>query len=327
MQLVLRYVRPLTFVAFAALLVSAAILAFYLSGSFSFTGLVIEIQIVQRNLHDQLVTAVRSIQNDGNTAAWALVSLSFLYGVFHAAGPGHGKVIISTYLLTQESALRRGLLLAVFSSLVQGGTAIVAVAATVAILDMSLRQARGAADNLELVSYGLVALVGLILLAGRIRKMAGRATTKHKHDHTHADDHDHHHDHSHCGHSHGPSRQELEAPLSLTSMVTMVLSIGLRPCSGGVLLLLVAYSLDLRWTGILSVMVMSLGTAITVSAIATLSVYSRSGALWLASKLPDHQSRLSTVVDWVAIAGGLIILAAGVLMFYASWTMPVHPLQ
>ncbi len=100
------------------------------SGPGLWSGIVLEIQTVQRDLHRQLAAAMQAVRAEGAAAAWALVVLSFLYGVFHAAGPGHGKVVISTYILTQESQLRRGLLLSLVSSLCQGLPAILAATAT-----------------------------------------------------------------------------------------------------------------------------------------------------------------------------------------------------
>jgi nickel/cobalt exporter len=75
------------------------------------SNVALDIQAAQRDLHRQLAAAMEAVQRQGATAAGALVVLSFLYGVFHAAGPGHGKVVISTYLMTQESQLRRGVVL------------------------------------------------------------------------------------------------------------------------------------------------------------------------------------------------------------------------
>ena len=103
--------RNLLVAAVIAVLAAGLALLFFAlpeSGPGFWSGLVLEIQTVQRDLHRQLATAMQAVQAEGAAAAWALVVLSFLYGVFHAAGPGHGKVVISTYLLTQESHLRRG---------------------------------------------------------------------------------------------------------------------------------------------------------------------------------------------------------------------------
>lgn len=297
------------------------------------SGLVLEIQTVQRDLHRQLAAAMQAVQAEGAAAATALVVLSFLYGVFHAAGPGHGKVVISTYILTQESQLRRGLLLSLVSSLCQGLTAILAVAATAGLLGLTLRQAQGTATGLETLSYGLVALVGFTLVASRAHRLLrrrrlpmprGRGDTPQL-----APGHHHKHDGAcpGCGHAHGPSLRDLDAPLSWRGLAGMVASIGLRPCSGAVLVLLVAYSLDLRWAGVGAVLAMSLGTAITVSLLATLSVYARKGALRLAALIPDRAARLAVALDLVAIFGGLVILTAGILMLQATLTVPAHPLR
>ena len=326
MQIGWRHALPLVFVVLLVAGLGAAALGLQPGEYLHVDGLIAGIQDVQRTLHRQLASAMHAVQEEGIAASWTLIGLSFFYGVFHAAGPGHGKVVISTYLLTHESALRRGLVLAALSSLMQGVTAVVAVAATVAVLDLSLRQAQSAAAPLEMVSYGLVMLVGVMLLVGRVRKIA-RRTAKARAHHAHDNVHDDEHECSDCGHVHGPSREVLEAPLSLKAMAALVLSVGIRPCSGGILVLLVAYSLDLPWAGVAAVLAMSAGTAMTVSAMATLSVYSRKGALWLARMLPDHESRIAVLIDIVALLGGIVILLAGGLMLHAAWSAPVHPFR
>lgn len=81
------------------------------------TQTILYIQAEQQRLHRALAGAIRTLKAEGSvTAAWALISLSFLYGVFHAAGPGHGKAVLSTYLVTQPTALKKSLALAAASS-------------------------------------------------------------------------------------------------------------------------------------------------------------------------------------------------------------------
>ncbi len=315
----------------AGLAVPLAVLPDSVPGLWS--GLVLEVQTLQRDLHRQLAAAMQAVRAEGAAAAWTLVVLSFLYGVFHAAGPGHGKVVISTYILTQESQLRRGLLLSLVSSLCQGLTAILVVAATVGLLGLTLRQAQGAATGLETLSYGLVALLGLVLVVSRARRLLRRrrVPTPRGRGDPPRPAFGHHNTHdgacSSCDHAHGPSLRDLDAPLSWRGLAGMVASIGLRPCSGAVLVLLVAYSLDLRWAGIAAVLAMSLGTAITVSLLAILSVYARKGALRLAALIPDRAARLTVALDLVAVLGGLVILTAGILMLQAALTVPAHPLR
>ena len=295
--------------------------------SAQWSALLVEIQVLQREIHRDLASALRAIHADGATAAWGLISLSFLYGVFHAAGPGHGKVVISTYLLTQESQLRRGLLLSLLSSLFQGVTAIIAVTGCVTLLGFTMRQAQRTATDLETISYGLVAMVGLFLVLSRlwrILKANRQKAMSHSHDHEHSHDHDA--SCSSCGHAHGPSREDLDKPLSWGGLAGMIASIGLRPCSGAIIVLLVAHSLQLSWAGIGAVLAMSIGTAITVSLLATLSVYARATSMRVAELMPDHTSRIGTIVDVAGMIGGVVILLAGLLLFQAAWTAPAHPL-
>jgi len=136
--------------------------------------LTFEIQVVQRDLHRQLAAAMQAVHGQGPAAAGALLVLSFLYGVFHAAGPGHGKVVISTYLMTQESQLRRGVALSLLAALTQGLTAILIVEAMVGVLGLTFQLTQKAVASLELAGYGLVMLVGAMLLATRARRLFAR---------------------------------------------------------------------------------------------------------------------------------------------------------
>jgi ABC-type nickel/cobalt efflux system permease component RcnA len=276
---------------------------------------------VQHDLHRELAAAMRALKAEGEAAAWGLVWLGFVYGVFHAAGPGHGKVVISTYMLTHESRLARGLAISVLSALVQGLTAVLAVEVTVALLDLSFRDANATATHLDHLSYALVALVGLMLAAGAGRRLFARANAVRER----AIRHDGH-GHERCGHTHGPSAAALQLPLSWRQTVAIVLSIGLRPCSGAVLVLLFAHVLGLHWAGIAAVAAMSAGTALTVSALAAVAVYARKLALHLTAALPEGRGRMGAIVDGIACAGGLLVMALGLSLLYGGLTASPHPL-
>ena len=160
---------------------------------------------MQRDLHRELAAAMRSVQANEAAAAWSLAGLGFLYGVFHAAGPGHGKVVISTYLATHESRLRRGVALSVLSSLLQGATALGAVGLTVAVLDRTFREAQSTAFALESVSYGLVGLLGLFLVFRSGRRLLAR----HRCVERCTDLQRLAHGSGTCGHGHGPAQPTL----------------------------------------------------------------------------------------------------------------------
>src|SRR5262249_27248091 len=72
----------------------------------------------QAEFYRQFSGLIRAAKSDG-TAAWSLFALSFLYGAFHAAGPGHGKAVISSYLVANEQTWRRGVVLSFASALLQ----------------------------------------------------------------------------------------------------------------------------------------------------------------------------------------------------------------
>ncbi len=317
---------PVAWLPVAALLVAAALVALlYAFVDNPWSQLVGWVQTMQRDLHDRLAFAVRAVGEHGIWAAWGLIGLSFLYGVFHAVGPGHGKVVIATYLLTQESELRRGVALSFLAALTQGIVAIIAVEVTVTLLDLPLRGAQRTAGHFETASYAAVLLLGLVLVVSALRRLWRRRSGGHGHHHHGEAGHGEGHDH--CGHSHMPDPRDIKGGASWRKGFGVIVSIGLRPCSGAILVLLLAYALNLTWSGMAAVLAMSIGTALTVSILAVLAVYARGFSLRLADRLPESGQRVGAAVDVIALAGGLIVLAFGASLLHMALSTPAHPLM
>lgn len=306
---------------------SLLVLLFLGAASIAFTYVLADLSIawnktvifamqMQRDLHRDLAAAMRAVEQAGPGAYWGLVSLGFFYGLFHAVGPGHGKVVISTYLATHESRLLPGLALSFLSSLMQGLTAIIVVSLTALVLEQSLRSSRGTGFTLEIVSYGLVALIGVFLIWRSGRRLWQRERSN--------GDQGSHHDG--CCHAHGPSAADLKAPLSLRDTALMVTSVGIRPCSGAILVLILAYATDLFWAGVAAVVAMSIGTGLGVSVLATLSVYTRRLALAFGHLMSDNDQLLGRLADIAALVGGLLIVIFGIMLMQASLTVSKHPL-
>ncbi|MEO1090766.1 MAG: nickel/cobalt transporter [Pseudomonadota bacterium] len=274
---------------------------------------------VQRALHGRLAEALATVREAGPAAAWPLIALSFAYGVFHAAGPGHGKVVIGTYLATHESRLPQALTLTVLAALAQAVTAIVAVHAAVTVLDLGLRQARGVVGDVETVSFALVTLLGLGLCVRAVRRLWRGTDAQEATCGGHARE-----DRVDCGHGHDI---RVEPGASLWQRTAVVLSIGLRPCSGGVVVLLLAYAGDIRAIGIAAVLAMAVGTALTTSALACLAVFARSSAVGLAERLPGGASRVGRLMDGAAFAGGTLLVVVGAMLLQASFATPAHPFR
>ena len=286
-------------------------------------ALVYELQVLQRDLHRGLSDAVRSVEREGLFAVWSLISLSFLYGVFHAAGPGHGKLIIATYLATHESRLKQGIWLAIGSALAQGVVAVLLVEATVALLGASFSAANKTALQLESISYALVTLLGGFLMVSAARRL----WLGHHHHHDHNDDHRHEEStHAHHCHAHMPVPGDLPERMSLRQTIWIILTIGIRPCTGAILVLIFAYVLQLRFAGIGAVIAMSIGTAITVAVLAAVSVYARQIAVRMSEYLPDDGVRGGTLLNTFALIGGLIVFLLGIALFQSVQGVLDHPI-
>ena len=247
---------------------------------------------------------IRAAKSDGS-AAYTLLGISFIYGIFHAAGPGHGKAVISSYLVANDETWRRGIVLSFASAILQALTAIAIVAVAALLLGATAHAMGNTVRIVEMVSYGLIIAIGVRLLwvKGRsfLHLLRGE---RHAHDHGHGHGHDHsqahHHAHGHdhhhhdneeeasaWGHAHAPEPQELKGPHWLRRGLTAIVAVGLRPCSGAIIVLVFALAQGLFWIGVASTFVMGLGTAITVAAVATVAV----GARGFAGRLAKCETR------------------------------------
>src|SRR5665647_1865664 len=246
----------------------------------------------QAEFYRMMSGTIRAAKADGS-AAWTLMGISFAYGIFHAAGPGHGKAVISSYLVANDETWKRGVALSFASAMVQALTAIAVVGAAAKAMGDTVRV-------IEIVSYALIIVIGLRLLwvKGRAFLALLRPQTQeqehdhghdhhahhdhaHDHSHDHSHGHDHAHDHDHddeghaWGHAHAPEPRELTGKHWLRRGMAAVFAVGLRPCSGAIIVLVFALAQGLFWIGVASTFAMGLGTAITVGIIATLAVGAR----------------------------------------------------
>lgn len=278
-----------------------------------------QIAQLQQGLQRDLAGLVRELKTGESLVPLAtLLFFSFLYGVVHAAGPGHGKVVISSYLLAQESRVRRGIQLSFLTALVQAFSAIALVGVLALVLDLTRREAAAKVQLLEIASYGLIVLLGLWMLVAALR---GKIGCGHDHGH-HGGHHDHDHSHNH-GHDHGGGAHEAppRAARGLRGgLVAMVLSVGIRPCSGAVIILLFTLAQGIFLAGVGATFAMALGTALTVAALGILAVTSRRLAVRLAGRDSAWEDRIGR---GLAVLGSLAICVFGGLFLYLAVNQPV----
>ncbi|WKD27669.1 nickel/cobalt transporter [Halomonas sp. KG2] len=300
-----------------ALTVSAALLLVFIVQA-NLQGVSLQLLAWQRDLHRTLTLAITELSRTPSSNTWlTLLGVSFAYGVFHAAGPGHGKAVLATYLASHGGATRRALGLSFAAALLQGITAIAMVAVLVHGLGWVTRQAMGSVVWVEQASFILVALLGGWLCWRAIKQLrhaySGHASDAVGHSHSHS------HDHSHC--CGGAHHIEPQQALDWRTALMTVGAIGMRPCTGAVLMLGAASLLGQFYVGVASVLAMSLGTGITVSVLALASIVARG---WAAKRLQQQSSRqvVEKAAGWAALAGGALIVVLGVSLSMAGAAQP-----
>src|SRR5205823_585409 len=109
------------------------------------------VAIHQKEFYDGLTAALSSLRENA-TGVWLLFGLSFTYGVFHAVGPGHGKAVITSYLMASGDSARRGVALSFLSAFVQAVSAVTVVAIGTIILKVTAMTMTAATDWIEIAS-------------------------------------------------------------------------------------------------------------------------------------------------------------------------------
>ena len=293
----------------------------------------------QSEFYREMSATIRAAKSDGS-AVWTLLGISFAYGIFHAAGPGHGKAVISSYLVANEETARRGIVLSFASAFLQALVAVVIVAVFAWLLSSTAKTMCSAEKAIEIVSYALIAALGARLVwtkgGGFMRalqakpELAMASATAHHHGHDHGHAHHHHHDHGdhhghghdhvhdeHCGHSHGPTPDQLAGPGGWRRGLGTIFAVGMRPCSGAILVLVFSLAQGLFLAGIAATFVMGLGTAITVATIAVIAVSAKGLAKRLSAGREGGGALIMRGIEFGA-AGLVLLFGLGLLFGYLA---------
>jgi len=268
----------------------------------------------QREVNIQMSTLLKAVAENPTKAGGTLLLFSFVYGVLHALGPGHGKVVITTWLATHPSKLKPAIGLTLASSLLQGLVAILLVVVVLSLLALPARQLHLSGYWLEKGSYLLVGVLGLLLCWRALKRLRQllqaprfRAFTPH---HVH-------HDNCGCGHQHLPTQSQLQNGGDWRARLVIVLSMGMRPCSGAIMVLLFSKVIGVFAWGVASALAMAAGTSLTISGLALLV----HGFRQLAVKISGKRAPvLWRQIGWttLALAGGVVLVSASVVMWMSA---------
>jgi ABC-type nickel/cobalt efflux system permease component RcnA len=278
-------------------------------------GLAAALREAQRVAQDHLASAIRALRGGEPGALVAFWGLCLAYGVLHAAGPGHGKMVIGGYALARRVPVARLAGIALAASLAQAAVAVGLVYALVAGLGLARGAVQGAAEDwLAPTGHALIAGLGLWLVwRGVAGLWPAPARHEHGHDHGHGHGHDHSHDHGHvhgphCAHAHGPTIEEVARVTGWRDAVALIAGIALRPCTGALFVLVLTWQLGIVVAGVIGAFVMGLGTALVTVGVAVLAATAREGAL---AGIGAGSGRLARALPILELTvGGVIALVA-----------------
>lgn len=271
----------------------------------------------QKVLNQEMTQLLQQVAEQPHRAGLTLLAFSLIYGVLHALGPGHGKVVITTFLATHPAKLKTSMKLTLLASLLQGSVAIVLVTLMLVVLKTSSRQMHLGSFWLEKGSYLLVIALGIwvgyraikalwLLLRPAPAMKIHALRPHHQHD-----------EHCGCGHAHLPSAQQMAGAVNGKTQLLVVLSMGLRPCSGAIMMLLFSKVIGVYLWGVLSAAVMAVGTSLTISAIGLLVQRSRALAQRLGAD--SHAGKgARSLLPLLALLGSLTLIVAGCALWQSA---------
>ena len=279
-----------------------------------------QVAMWQREINSYLAGQLRETSRQGGmAAALTVIFASFVYGVLHAAGPGHGKLVVASYFTARDAPLRTGILMGSVIALTQAVVAILMVTILAMILGGSQLEIMDRTTLLELASYGLICAIGLYMTYGTL---TGKAICGHDHGEGHSGHgHDHGHRHSHHGHSHGPDPAAKETWLARTAarwlgpqgeVIAIGMVSGVRPCTGSILVLLFAVANGVFILGIIASFMMAAGVAITISALGIGAIVLRKS---VAGDGEDASPARALLGKALSLTGSLAVAVLGGLLF------------
>ncbi|MCX2757868.1 nickel/cobalt transporter [Vibrio sp. Sgm 22] len=309
----------------------------------------------QREVNSELADLLYEAKSNPWGAGSYLIGFSFIYGMLHSLGPGHGKVIVSTYLATHPTKAKASLVLTIVSAFLQALVAIVLVSVLIWGFSASMRVVNDKANMFVSLSFALVAVVGALIcwkalknIYTTMRKpklkvktittlvtdtsspisvqspMAFRSSvsagsmmlnpsnalqpTEHSHaDHSQAD--------CGCGHQHVADADAINKASTLREYAGIIVTIGVRPCTGAIMVLLFANMVGLYWMGVLSAFAMAVGTALTTSLIAMMTLTGKHLVKrYLAAGNKNSNASLKTAGHYLQLFGGILLVLIGLLL-------------
>lgn len=234
--------------------------------------------------------------NPMGSALWLFLGLSFIYGIVHAVGPGHGKAVVCSYFLANPGSLFAGAVMGNAITFVHMGSAAVAVGAAYLVFSTGMGGFAEASRTIQPASYALLALMGLYLVFKAVRDIRKGGmlspSCNHSHDHSHEDESD-----------------------DLRSILMVSFVTGLIPCPGAAVILAFSIGLNIFWIGVMALIAMAFGMGLTTTLFAWFAVTVRSVTLQLSA---TNRKFFNWLYAGLSICGAGAIALFGAALFFGS---------
>jgi len=245
-----------------------------------------KIALFQRSLNKRLSELTRQLKEKKSTKLFFLILfVTFVYGVVHALGPGHGKTLTFSYFLSQETTIKKGITVGLIIGFLHAASALTLVL----ILYFTVKKAyfnniENASRAIKIISYSLITCLGLFLLIKNLYQIKMRKNIE---------------------------KKELQSFNDSKSIIPFSVAVGLIPCPGTTIILLFSLSLGILKIGIISTFFMALGMATTISSAGILTIFAKDNIKKILSK---KDNLLSLFQRTVSVLGAFFIFTIGILL-------------
>ncbi|MCK4768072.1 MAG: hypothetical protein KAS28_06740 [Desulfobacula sp.] len=242
----------------------------------------------QQKLKEKMSNLIREAKTRKSLAPFfILIASAFAYGVVHSAGPGHGKAVALSYILSCKPSFSQGLIFGNLVALTHGFSGIFFVLTVKYSLQTSISASLETMTNItQIISYSLITCLGLIIFFRTIYKWNKNKTGHHE------------------------PRTKLFANPFITAI-----AVGIIPCPGVVMVMLFAISLDLTWLGILLGTTISFGMASTITLVVIAGMSGKAAVLSLVS---NHSRILILLEHMIEAMAGLLVACLGFILLSTS---------